>query len=473
LPNDVRFWSARAACRAIAGKTISAEEYTGELIAACAENKSLNAFTTLNEERALRLANAKDSAPALGPLHGLPVAVKDAIGTADLPTSAATNGLKGLRPKQDADVVARLAAAGAFVLGKLNQHELSFGVTSNNAAFGAVRNPYDPGKITGGSSGGAGAAVASGMAPAALGTDTGGSVRNPAALCGVVGFRPSIGRYSQRGIVPISHTRDTAGPLTRSVDDAALIDAAIMAEPDRLATIAPGDLRLGVPANHFFDNLHPETEAVISATLQRLRQSGCNLIDVAVDGIEAPEAACGFPIAIYETKPELSRYLVENAPGGPNFEQLIEQIESPDVKAILSMMLTPDYDAMAGAYRDALENRRPRQQKILSDCFSGERLDAIIFPTTVLPATDIGRDDTVDIAGREMPLFATFVHNTDPGSIAGIPGVTIPAGLSQSGLPIGLGLDGPSGSDRHLLAVAATVERTLPPLPRPKSVSNA
>ncbi len=463
----MRYWSARATCQAIAARTISVEEYTRELIVACAENKALNAFITMDEERALRLAKTKDNSPPSGRLHGLPVAIKDAIGTKDLPTTAGTSGLRGHRPARDAQVVARLAEAGAFVLGKLNMHELSYGTTSNNAAFGAARNPYDQSRIPGGSSGGAGAAIASGMAPAALGTDTGGSVRIPAALCGVVGFWPSIGRYSQRGIVPVSHTRDTAGPLCRSVDDAAFIDAAIMAEPDRLDSVAIVDLRLGIPTNHYFDKLHGETAAVMTATLEHLRRAGCKLIDVSLDGIETPEEACGFPIALFETKSVLKRYLAENAPDGPKFEQLIDLVESPDVKAILSAMLAPGYGEWAAVYRDAMENRRPKLQNMFKAGFAGERLDAILFPTTVLPATEIGRDDVVDLAGQEAPLFPTFVHNTDPGSTAGLPGISIPAGLSESGLPIGLGLDGPFGSDRCLLAVARILENALPSLPRP------
>ncbi len=159
-----------------------------------------------------------------------------------------------------------------------------------------------------------------------------------------------------------------------------------MAEPDQLAAMAPGELRLGLPGNHYFDNLHDETGAVIALALDRLRVAGCNLIDVSLDGIEAPAEACGFPIVIYETKPEVARYLAENAPDGPSFEQLVAGIESPDVKAVFSMMLTPDYDAMAEGYRDAIENRRPKLQQIIRDGFAREQLDAILFPTIILPA---------------------------------------------------------------------------------------
>ena len=439
------------------------------MIAACRDIQALNALIELDESRVLALAKERDASSASGLLHGLPIGIKAAIGTSDLPTAAATNALQNHRPAQNADVVERLLEAGAFTFAKLNQHELSFGITSNNAAFGPVRNPYDPERIPGGSSGGAGAAVASGMVPVAIGTDTGGSVRIPAALCGLVGLRPSIGRYSQRGIVPISNTRDTAGPLCRSVDDVAFIDAAIGGEADGLENIAISELHIGMPENHFFDSLHGETAAVISAALDCLRAAGCNITEVTVAGVEAPADACGFPIAIYETKRELTRYLAETVANNLSFEQLVEEIASPDVKAFLSGMLAPEYDDLADIYRDAIDNKRPNLQKQLSDCFADNRLDAIIFPTTILPAVRIGDDKTVVLNGQSVPLFPTLVHNTDPGSIAGIPGVTLPAGLTGQGLPVGLGIDGPFGSDRRLLAVAKALETVLRPMPRPPS----
>lgn len=197
--------------------------------------------------------------------------------------------------------------------------------------------------------------------------------------------------------------------------------------------------------------------------------AGCKIGEVEVAGVEPPAEACGFAIAIYETKAELTRYLAETAPDGPKFEQLVADIASPDVKEILSGMLAPEFDEMAEIYRDAIENKRPNLQQQLSHCFTDGELDAIIFPTTILPATPIGEDETVELNGQTVPLFPTLVHNTDPGSIAGIPGVTIPVGLTDRGLPVGLGIDGTFGSDRRLLAVARTLEAALPPMPRPPS----
>ena len=196
-----------------------------------------------------------------GRLAGLPVPVKDNFDTADMPTTGGTPGLRDHRPRHNAPVVQRLIDEGACIMGKLNMHELAYGITSNNGAFGAVRNPYDPSRIPGGSSGGSGAAVAARMAPVALGSDTGGSVRIPAALCGVAGMRPTTGRYSQAGVVPISHTRDTAGPLARSVADLALFDSVITGVPNDLPTIPLRGARIGVPRGHYFDNLHPRNGA--------------------------------------------------------------------------------------------------------------------------------------------------------------------------------------------------------------------
>lgn len=466
--SDPRFWCARRVCEAISKKEISAEEYTKLLLSECAARSELNAFIALNGDHALSRARERDKSSRRGPLHGLPVGIKDAIGTADLPTSAGTPALRAHRPPANAEAIQPLMDAGSFVFGKLNLHELSFGITSNNATTGAVRNPYDTTRIPGGSSGGAGAAVAAGLVPAAMGTDTGGSVRIPAGLCGVVGFRPTTGRYPQRGIVPISPTRDTAGPLCRTVDDAAMLDAVVAGEEDRLEPLHPSSLRLGVPNRYFLDNLHPDTAGVYEDRLSELAGAGWTLVKVDIEGLEPPTESCGFPIAVYETKGALQQYLSDFAPHGPTLESLIAGIGSPDVRGLLEGLLAPEFEDMADAYRDAIENRRPRLQRILAGCFSGHRLDAVIFPTTVLPAAPIGDDETTELNGERLPTFPAFIHNTDPGSIAGIPGISVPAGLTPAGLPVGLGLDGPSGSDRHLLSVAALLERQMPATPRPR-----
>ena len=213
-----------------AGKTTSTE-IVSELIARAGAMAYLNAYITLDAEAALARAQELDEmrkqGDILGPLHGVPLVVKDNIHVAGLPNTAGTPGLADFRPETDSPAVAALRAAGAIILGKTNLHELAYGITGYNAAYGAVGNPYDPTAIAGGSSSGTACAVSAGLAPAGLGTDTGGSVRIPASLTGVVGFRPSSGRYDSSAITPVSHTRDTVGVIARNVDDVILIDAVI------------------------------------------------------------------------------------------------------------------------------------------------------------------------------------------------------------------------------------------------------
>ena len=220
-----------AATEAIRRGDISAEALAAALLKRAESLAALNAFTALEPARALEAARAADRARSagapLGPLHGVPIALKDNIDTADLPTSAGTPLLRDHRPRRNAAVAQALFGAGAILFGKAGMHELAFGITSNNAAFGAIRNPYDHSRIPGGSSGGSGAAVGARILPASIGSDTGGSVRIPAAFCGVFGFRPTLQRWSQAGIVPIAATRDTAGPLARCVADLALLDAVV------------------------------------------------------------------------------------------------------------------------------------------------------------------------------------------------------------------------------------------------------
>ena len=463
----INLWTAREAVAAIAARRISAVEYATALLERAKTWSEINAFITLDRDHVMAETQRVDAGKATGSLAGLPIAFKDAIGTSQLPTTAATPALRNYHPTEDAQVVTDLRTAGAFVYGKLNMHELSYGITSNNPTYGPVRNPHDLRRIPGGSSGGAGAAVAAGLVPVAIGTDTGGSVRIPAALCGVVGFRPSIGRYSQSGIIPVSHTRDTAGPLARSVDDVALVDAAITRSPDQLEGLKPSDIRLGLPNNHYLDNLHPDTRAVFEERLSELRQAGFLIVPVDVDGVQPPLESCGFPIAMWETKINLIAYLQEHPEAGVTLEDLIRAGASADVKAVLSGVLAPNFEQMAPAYQEAIKTRRPALQSGLARCFADHRLNTLIFPTTVLPAARIGEDETVSLNGEKVPTFPTFIHNTDPGSIAGLPGISLPAGLSKRGLPVGIELDGVAGSDRHLLAVARVVERHLPPTSQP------
>src|ERR1700723_1022545 len=239
----------------------TAEHYAEALLARCRAAHTLNAFITLEPARVLEDARARDrerrAGAKPGPLFGLPMPVKDSVNTLEYPTTGGTPGLRHFRPARDAPVVASLRSAGALVLGKTNLHELSYGWTSNNLAFGAVRNPYDLSRIPGGSSGGTAAAIAARFAPLGIAEDTEGSIRVPAALCGIAGFRPTTGRYSTRGCVPISPLFDQVGPHARSVADLALFDSVVANDWRRLEAAHLAGLRLGIVRDYWFTDLDP------------------------------------------------------------------------------------------------------------------------------------------------------------------------------------------------------------------------
>jgi indoleacetamide hydrolase len=400
-----------------------------------------------------------------GVLDGLPLIVKDNLDVAGMPTTAGSSALAGYVCQRSCTAVQRLLDAGAVVVGKANMHELSFGITSNNAAYGPVRNPYASDHIAGGSSGGTAAAIAARLVPAGLGSDTGGSLRIPAALCGVVGFRPSVGRWPSDGVVKISHTRDTVGPMALSAHECALLDAVVCGAPLQLDPLPLAGVRVGVPKPLFWQDLDLEMQQASQAVLNALQRAGVVLVDcdVGIDNEQCNQA--GMAIAMSETLPSLHDYLASH--GQPlDATAFAARIASPDVKGIVSSLLAPAPDA-AAAYQHALTQQRPALQKIYADCFALHRLDALIFPTTPRPAARIGEDDNVILNGQSVSTFFTFTRNVGPGSVAGLPGISLPMGQSRAGLPLGIALDGPAGSDRRLLALAMAMQALWPPLPAP------
>lgn len=438
----------------------SAAEAVAFYLEAAGEKNSLNAYVYLDGDRARRRAERIDADRTRDfPLKGWVLAVKDNIHVEGMPNAAGTESLRNFWPDRSSPVVERLQAAGAVMLGKTNMHELAYGVTNNNFAFGPSHNPVDTTRIPGGSSGGSAVVVAAGLARAALGTDTGGSVRIPAALTGVVGYRPTTGRYQNDDVALISPTRDTIGLITKSVSDAMTLDDALMVRTRSTETVSVDGVRLGLPTSLFFENLDPDVDAAIRDALATLQTRGAVIVPVDVEAIASLNQKVGFPIVLHETGIEIPQYL-KKYNTGVSVDELRSKIASPDVRILVDMAFSgvvsqSDYDNAVGPLRQKLIDEYRR-------CFESNSIDALVFPTTPITARKI--DDIlggVTVNGALRDTFATYIQNTDPGSNAGLPGISIPVGVDREGLPIGLELDARPGDDDRLLSIASAIERIL------------
>ncbi|MFD6054162.1 amidase family protein [Agromyces sp. NPDC060279] len=442
----------------------------------------LNAFIGLDEF--VRLPGVLDHAPS-GPLHGLSYAAKDIIDVAGAPTSGGTSALLRHPAAADAAVVTRLREAGAMLVAKTNLHELSFGITSNNAVHGPVRNPYDPSRIAGGSSGGSAAAVAAGLVPFALAADTGGSARLPAALCGIVGFRPTVGRYPMSGVLPISPTRDTIGLFAGEVELVRRVDA-VLAADDATATAgtsavpasasavraSPSALdgrRFGLPSE--LDELHldPDVAARYREVIDRLPEHGVEVVPIELGDAFDRVARLGLVIALAEFPTAVEHYL--RAAGEPvTMEELGASIGSPDVARIWRAAVEEPIPPQLA--RDALAERDTMRREFVKH-LDAARLDAVLLPTAPITARELGEDDTIILRGEVHGTFDTYTRFANLAGVLGLPAISLPAGLDQAGLPIGLELDARPGDDVRLLELAAELARLLPATPRPAAGGDA
>lgn len=458
-----------------AGRT-TAEQAVGAALQRIEKASALNAVARLDAARALAAAKAVDKARAegkpLGPLAGIPFVIKDNIQIAGLPAAAGTPALAGVVSAANAPVVDRLVAAGAIPVATTNMHELAFGISGYNPTYQTgpqvgVRAAYDSSRMAGGSSSGTGALVGAGAVSAGLGTDTGGSVRLPAAINGVAGLRPTLLRYAQDGVVPISHTRDTVGPIAASVADLELIDRVVTGAP-AIGKAELKGVRLGIDAA-MTAGLDAETDAVFKAALGRLEAAGVELVRVDLKDLAALNQAVSFPVALYEAYDDLAAYLARYAPG-MTVASVAAAIKSPDVKGTYDGLVIPRKlpgpNGLVDAkpiYEAAIATGRPALIASYAKAFADNRIDALIFPTVPKVALTAGPETSA------LDVFLTFIRNTDPGSNAGLPGLTLPIGLTASSrMPVGLELDGPAGSDRRLLALGQSLEAIFGTLAPPK-----
>ncbi len=464
--------SATEAIAAMRRGDLLAEDYAAALLERCQRGVNLNAFITLKPERVLEAARASDrlraSGGEIGPLHGLPIPVKDSVNTKDYPTTGGTRALQDFYPAKNAELVERLVRAGAIVMGKTNIHELSFGWTSNNRTFGAVRNPYDESRIPGGSSGGTAAAVAAHMAPIGVAEDTQGSIRVPAALCGVCGFRPTQGRYPNQGVLPITPLFDQVGPLARNVGDLALFDHVITGDAAADTPAELAGVRLGVAREYFFDRLDTEVERITEHALGELSAAGVELVDAEVPDLGRLIGLTTAQIQLYHVMPMLTAYLAE-FDAGVTFDEVIERAGA-DIRDAFAKFVLPGGEFVV-AQEDFIAARDvhlPALRQTLEDYFAANQLDAMVFPATQIAAPPIGDDTETQLNGNRVSFEAVISRNISPGSTGGLPGLVVPAELNRAGLPVCLEFDGPRGSDRKLLTIGRAVEHVLGPLPPPR-----
>ncbi len=437
-------------------------------------SKGLNAYITVAAEEALQQAEEFDRLAKQkqfkGPLHGVPMAIKDNLDTSDIRTTGGSKILASWKPPRDAYVVEKLKEAGAIILGKTNMHEFAFGITTNNPHYGPTRNPYDLSRIPGGSSGGSGAAAAAALCAGAIGTDTGGSVRIPAALCGVVGLKSTLGRVGRGGMMYLSFTRDVIGSLTRTVRDSALVleviagadprdpESSSKTVPDYLSHLK-GDLKgktFGLPKKYFFENIHPDTQRVMDETIKAIKSMGASIKEVEVKNMDIATPT-GFSIVLAEAIYLMEDYLKIFDPEA-TIEKYLDRLGA-DVKGVLgSQKGTPDAKAVPG-YVYAKAVREDRNKMIVGFEEAMRDVDALLLPTTPLPASKIGEDVETELLGEQVNTFLTFIKNCDPISVVGYPAITVPAGYSSTGLPIGLQIVTRPWEETELLSIAYAFEQ--------------
>ena len=431
--------------RRLRAREITAGQVTDDCLERIADdNARLNAFILVMADEARRQALASDQALAAGrdrgPLHGVPISIKDLLDMRGLPTTAASRVRDGHRANRDATAITHLRQAGAVFIGKTNLHEFAFGTTSEDSAFGPARNPHDTARSPGGSSGGSAASVAAGMALASIGTDTGGSIRIPAAACGTVGLKPSFGEVSIDGVVPLSRTLDHVGPLTQTVSDACLVYHALLGD-ERVTPPAPmplHGLRLAVPRRYFCDLLEDEVRARFESALDRLRAGGAHF-----DDIEIHHAADIAPVYLHIVLGDAAAY------HATALETMPERY-TPPVRLRLEM----GRYILAEDYVRALKGRELLKREV--DAALAQH-DALVLPTLPISAPPLGAN-SVEVGATTEPVRNLMLRLTQLFNVTGHPAISIPSGRTSAGMPCAVQLVGCRMQTDALLRVALTCE---------------
>jgi Asp-tRNA(Asn)/Glu-tRNA(Gln) amidotransferase A subunit family amidase len=437
--------SLRELSMALRSRGLSVTEHVGDALERLGTDR-FNTVITLDAERALARAQMLDAelrrGEWRGPLHGVAVGVKDLIDVAGLPTKAGSLVYADAPPAElDAPVVARLLEAGAVVVAKLHTHEFAYGPTGDVAATGPAHNPHDPDRITGGSSSGSAAAVAAGHLPLALGTDTGASVRTPAALCGVVGLKPAAGHLSTEGAFPLSETLDHIGLITADVHSASVAwDVLARADGTGGGIQMPGvrDVRVGVPVDDYWRAADPSIDTVVAAAVERLAAAGATVVEVRTPMID--ELAATYPVIVG------AEAWATHADAFTRHPELFQPVTR--------QRLAPNADLPARAYVDALRTRR----RLVAAMGAALDVDVLVLPTTRLRATPIGAE-TVPVGGAQVPVRPSLLALTLPFNLTGWAAVSVPGAVGDGELPVGVQVVGVRMEERGILRVAAALRR--------------
>ena len=438
--SELAFLSIEQAGRLLRRKEVSPVELVDASLARIGRwNSSLHAFLTVLADQARAQAKRAEReircGSARGPLHGIPVSLKDNFWTRGIRTTAGSKILADFLPERDSDVTAALARAGAILLGKTNMHEFAYGITGENPHYGSSQNPWARERISGGSSGGSAVAVTTGMGFASVGTDTGGSIRIPTALCGIVGLKPTYGLVSIEGVVPLGVSFDHVGPLARSVTDACIVLEAIAGKYPRGATRPsfrsltknrPRRPRIGWPKDFFFERVNPEIQATIAAAAKKFESLGARIEEVPLPHLpDSVDRASNLVVAEASYFHESQRYYPSRS-----------EDYGDDVRGHLEW----GHNLRAVDYLGGVEARRLVQADFDSAL---EKVDAILAPASPIPAPRIGESQVRVSGERETNVRAELLRMTRPSNLTGLPAISIPCGFTRDGLPIGLQIIGP------------------------------